>query len=75
MQTVSLRGEYITLAQALKTAGQANSGGQAKLLVREGKVRVNGEVVTQPGRKLRPGDHFRVQDEPEWVVSASESES
>jgi ribosome-associated protein len=69
MPTLPLRGDHITLAQAVKAAGFADSGGQAKHLVREGGVTVNGEPATQPGRKLVAGDRFRVGDEPEWIVA------
>jgi ribosome-associated protein len=65
-----LRGEHITLAQAVKVVGLAASGGQAKHLVREGAVRVNRVVETQPGRKLRAGDRFGSADGPEWTVVA-----
>ena len=65
-----LRGDYITLAHALKLIGLASSGGQAKHLVRGGVVRVNGVVETQPGRKLRAGDHFGPGDGPTWTIVA-----
>src|SRR5262249_34412884 len=53
---ITLRGEHITLAQAVKVAGLADTGGQAKLLVRAGKVRVNGSREERPGHKLHAGD-------------------
>ena len=65
---LTLRGEHITLAQALKAVGVAGSGGQAKHLVRSGAVTVNGTVATQPGRKLGPGDRFSVAGG-EWTIS------
>ena len=68
MTTLHLQGEHITLAQALKAAGLADSGGQAKHLVRAGGVTVNGARETQPGRKLFAGDRFAVPDGPEWTV-------
>lgn len=68
MTTLTLRGDHITLAQAVKAAGLADTGGQAKYLVRSGDVEVNGAVVLQPGRKLFPGDRFRVQNGVEWTV-------
>jgi ribosome-associated protein len=68
MPTLPLRGEQVPLAQAVKAAGFADTGGQAKHLVREGKVLVNGEVETRPGRKLFSGDHFCVQGGIEWTV-------
>ena len=64
---IKLRGDHITLAQAVKTAGGAESGGQAKVLIREGDVRVNGEQEKRPGRKLRAGDRFTL-GESEWVI-------
>jgi ribosome-associated protein len=70
MPSVTLRGDHITLAQALKAAGLTDSGGQAKNLVRDGLAAVNGVVEKQPGRKLRAGDRFRVEDGEEWTVTA-----
>jgi len=69
MTPFPLRGEFVTLAQAVKVAGLADSGGQAKLLVRSGAVRVNGAVVTQPGKKLLHGDRFQSADGQEWIVT------
>jgi ribosome-associated protein len=69
-KTLALRGEHITLAHALKAAGLADTGGQAKVLVREGGVNVNGSAVTQPGRKLRAGDRFGLAGGPEWTITA-----
>jgi ribosome-associated protein len=67
-RTLTLRGEHITLAQALKVVGVADTGGQAKVLVRTGTITVNGEPATQPGRKLRAGDRFGTLDGVEWTV-------
>jgi ribosome-associated protein len=69
-KTLALRGEHITLAHAVKAVGLADTGGQAKVLVREGGVTVNGSAVTQPGRKLRPGDRFGLAGGPEWTITA-----
>jgi ribosome-associated protein len=68
MNSLPLRDEHITLANALKVTGQASSGGQAKNLVRSGVVTVNDVPETQPGKKLRAGDRFRVQEGDEWIV-------
>ena len=54
--TIQLHTETIKLDALLKVAGVADSGGQAKQWIREGLVRVNGEVATQRGKKIRPGD-------------------
>jgi ribosome-associated protein len=69
--TLAIQSEYLTLAQALKASGLAESGGQAKQIVRAGAVTVNGAVELRPGRKLRPGDRFAVQGQPEWTLSSS----
>ena len=68
MTTLFLRGDHITLAQALKAAGLADTGGQAKALVREAAVQVNGAVETRPGRKLVAGDRFGLVGDTEWTV-------
>lgn len=69
MTTIPLRGEFIPLAQAVKAAGLADSGGQAKNMVREGLVVVNGAVEKQPAKKLRAGDRFRVGDAEECLIT------
>jgi ribosome-associated protein len=68
MADLPLQGDHITLAQALKAVGLADSGGQAKHLVRGGTIEVNGVVEMQPGRKLFPGDCFRGEAGTEWVI-------
>lgn len=52
----ALRGDHITLDALMKAAGLASSGGEAKAVIGEGRVQVNGEVETRRGRKLRGGD-------------------
>jgi ribosome-associated protein len=66
--TLTLRGDHITLAQAVKAVGLAGTGGQAKHLVREGGFTVNGVAETHPGRKLRAGDRFGVMGGGEWTI-------
>lgn len=58
--TVRLTTESIALAGLLKLAGVADSGGRAKHLVQEGRVRVNGREETRRGSKIRPGDVVEV---------------
>lgn len=50
--------EYIKLQDAMKYANLVFSGGEAKTLIQEGEVLVNGEVCTMRGKKLRDGDNF-----------------
>lgn len=52
-----------TLGQALKVAGIAGTGGEAKVLIQLGEVLVNGEVEERRGRKLQKGDLVEVGDE------------
>ena len=56
METIKLRDEFIKLGQALKAADLVSSGVEAKIVVQDGQVEVNGEVDTRRGRKLVPGD-------------------
>lgn len=53
---VTIKTEYIKLDALLKFAGLADTGGEAKAAVQSGLVKVNGEVCTMRGKKLRPGD-------------------
>ena len=56
MYTIKLREEYIKLGQALKAAGLVYSGIEAKEVIMDGLVKVNGEVDTRRGKKLYDGD-------------------
>lgn len=56
MQIIKLRDEYIKLGQALKAAGLVESGVEAKIVITEGEVKVNGQTETQRGKKLHGGD-------------------
>ena len=61
-QEIRIHTDYIRLDALLKLAGMADTGGAAKVLIQAGKVRVNGEICTQRGRKLRPGDQVDRMD-------------
>ena len=54
--------EYIKLQDLLKLAGEAETGGHAKLMIVNELIFVNGEVCTQRGKKIRPGDLITVED-------------
>ena len=56
MEIINLRDDFIKLGQALKAAGLVDSGVEAKEVIQEGLVLVNGEVDTRRGRKLYEGD-------------------
>ena len=56
MEVIALWEEYIKLGQALKAAGLVESGVEAKIVIQEGEVMVNGETEFQRGKKLYDGD-------------------
>ena len=56
MEIIKLREEYIKLGQALKAAGLVGSGVEAKEVILEGLVKVNGKVELERGKKLHGGD-------------------
>ena len=61
METITITTEYIKLQDLLKLAAVTATGGEAKLLIQEGQVLVNGEVCTQRGKTLRPGDDVEAE--------------
>ena len=60
-QSLAIHTEFIKLQDALKYANIVYSGGEAKQMILDGEVSVNGEVCTMRGKKLRPGDRFQFQ--------------
>ncbi len=56
MQKIKIRDDYIKLGQALKLAGLVGSGVEAKIVIQDGQVKVNGQVETQRGKKLVVND-------------------
>lgn len=56
MENIEITTEYIKLQDLLKFAAAVQTGGEAKVVIQEGGVTVNGEVCTMRGRKIRPGD-------------------
>ena len=65
--------EVIKLQVALKYANVVYSGGEAKQLILDGQVTVNGEVCTMRGKKLRPGDKFAFMGQ-SFLISTHEAE-
>lgn len=59
MKSVTIRDEYITLGQFLKFAGIVSSGIDAKMIIKDGLVKVNDEVEMRRGKKLRHGDQVQ----------------
>ena len=67
-ETVQIHTEFIKLQDLLKFSGAAETGGDAKRIIQEGRVKVNGETCTMRGRKLRPGDRAAIDGETELLV-------
>ncbi len=55
-ETVAIHTPYIKLQDLLKLANAVSSGGEAKVVIQDGQVSVNGALCTERGKKLRPGD-------------------
>lgn len=69
MRDVTIRGDVIRLGQLLKLAGIADSGGEARVLLEEDTVQVNGEPENRRGRQLHDGDIVVHGDETVRVVA------
>ena len=63
--------EFIKLQDAMKYANIVYSGGEAKQLIQEEQLLVNGEICTMRGKKLRPGDRFTFQEQT-YLISIHE---
>ena len=55
-EIITITTEFIRLDALLKLGGALDTGGQAKFVIQNGEVKVNGEVCTMRGKKIRPGD-------------------
>ena len=70
MEKIAITSEFIKLDAFLKFSGLCETGGKAKLCVEDGLVSVNGEICTQRGKKLRPGDTVELDGEAFEVAGA-----
>ena len=62
METITIKDDFIKLGQALKLAGLVESGVDAKFVIQDGLVKVNGEMETRRGRNLVKGDTFTFEN-------------
>ena len=62
MEIIKINEEFIRLDNLMKFSGLCNSGGRAKYLIQNGEVKLNGEVCTMRGKKIRPGDKIEYQN-------------
>lgn len=63
MNEIKITTEFIKLDQLMKYASMVQTGGEAKALIAQGLVLVNGEICTQRGKKIRPGDEVMFDGE------------
>ena len=63
METIQITTEFIKLDALLKFAALVGTGGEAKMVIADGVVSVNGEVCTMRGKKIRPGDQVTFADQ------------
>ncbi len=61
-EIIKIDTEFIRLDNLLKFAGAVDTGGAAKFLIQDGQVKVNGEICTMRGKKLRSGDKAEIED-------------
>ncbi len=73
-EEIAIRDEYIKLDQFLKFSGAVMTGGEAKELIQGGKVKVNGEICTMRGKKMRNGDVAEVKGKSYAVVTGESEE-
>ena len=70
MEKITIDTDFIKLDSLLKFAAAVGTGGEAKQAIAEGLVKVNGEVCTMRGKKLRPGDRVYFQNMEYEIVKA-----
>lgn len=70
MEQIPITTKYIRLDSFLKLTGMVDTGGQAKVIIQDGQVKVNGEVCPMRGKKLYPGDKVSLGDREFQTVQA-----
>ncbi len=68
MEKIKIETDYIKLDQFLKYIGIAETGGEGKLIIKNEKVKVNGEIITKRGKKIKKGDNIEVLGVGEYIV-------
>ena len=63
MKEIKIDTEFIKLEQLMKFASMVQTGGEAKMLINQELVLVNGEICTMRGKKIRPGDEVEFDGE------------
>ena len=68
MKEIKISTDTIKLDQLLKFAAIAQTGGQSKIMINEGIVKVNGEIVKERGKKIKKGDIVEIKDMDKLIV-------
>ncbi|KNF07300.1 S4 domain-containing protein [Gottschalkia purinilytica] len=68
MQEIKINTKFIKLDQFLKFAGISQTGGESKFIIKNGDVKVNGEVTFERGKKIRKGDIVEVADQDTFTI-------
>ncbi|MCF6461565.1 RNA-binding S4 domain-containing protein [Clostridium sp. Cult3] len=68
MKEIKISTDTIKLDQLLKFAAIAQTGGQSKIMINEGIVKVNGEIVKERGKKIKKGDIIEIKDMDKLIV-------
>ena len=71
MRTIEISTEFIKLQQLLKLADIVGYGSDAKMLILNGQVKVNGEIAHERGKKIREGDIVEVEGEEDLTVKVN----
>lgn len=69
MEKISIKTKSIKLDQFLKWSGLAYTGGEAKMMIQEGIIMVNGEIERRRGRSLVPGDEIEIADQGRYQIT------
>jgi ribosome-associated protein len=75
MRNFNLKNDYIELMKLIKLLGFAETGGQGKMLIEQGKVLLNGQIELRKRAKLRNGDEVEISGRKVRIVSAGNSDS
>lgn len=68
MKEIEITTDYIKLDSFLKLAGIVQTGGQAKIMIAEKNIKVNGEIIIQRGKKIRKNDIIEIEDYDKFIV-------
>lgn len=68
MREIKIDTEVIKLDQLLKFAGLTQTGGQSKMIIGDGLVKVNGEIIKARGKKIKKGDIIEIKDMGRFIV-------